>query len=311
MKTKNVLVTGSSGFIGRWLVETLLRQGHRVMGVDVEEARLPCQRSFRFTKGTIDGASLKKIKFVPDWIFHCAGGGSVGFAESHPLADFRMNVETCLEILAFAGNLGRSCPVVLVSSAAVYGNTVRKRSKKESRLLPLSNYGFHKRLAEQLFRHYAQRWSVPSVIVRLFSVYGEGLRKQVFWEAAQKMWRGERVFFGNGRETRDFVHVEDVCRFLVKVISKARRAAPIYNCGRGKPVSMRSALALLAKHLNRPPPRFNGQVRPGDPRHLVADPSMIRGLGWSPKIDFPEGILRYADWFQSLQRLGSSSHEKK
>lgn len=311
MRAKKVLVTGSSGFIGQSLVETLLMQGHRVMGIDVKKAPLPSQGSFRFIKGTIEVARLKKTGFIPDWIFHCAGGGSVGFAESHPLEDFRMNVETCLEILAFARNLGRHCPVVLVSSAAVYGDNVSVRSKEKNVDRPASNYGFHKQLAEQLLRHYAQRWSVPSVIVRLFSVYGEGLRKQVFWEAAQKLWRGKQEFFGNGRETRDFVHVEDVCRFLIKIISKASQAVPIYNCGRGKAVPMRSALALLAKHLSRSSPRFNGKVRPGDPRHLVADPWMIRGLGWSPLIDFPEGIRRYADWFQRLQNPRNTIHEKK
>jgi UDP-glucose 4-epimerase len=308
---KRVLVTGSSGFIGQRLVQALLLQGHRVMGIDVKKTQQPSQGSFRFTKGAIDAEKLKKTGFVPDWIFHCAGGASVGFAESHAREDFQMNVVSALELLQFARLTGGRPKVVLLSSAAIYGNAGKKKLGEKQPPRPVSNYGFHKYVTEILLRFYAKKWSVPCVVVRIFSVYGEGLRKQVFWDAAQKMWRGNHEFFGNGRETRDFVHVDDVCRFLIKIITRAREGVPVYNCGRGKPVSMTSALRLLAKHLKRPAPLFNGKLRPGDPRHLVADPSMVAGLGWSPRIDFPEGVRRYAEWFQNLQKSGRLGHEKK
>ena len=312
MRKKTILVTGCCGFIGSRLAEILSQHGHRVLGVDRRPPKNTGKRSsYQFLRGSIRAERLCKAGFAPDWIFHCAGGSSVGFAESHPQEDFHMNVVSALELLHFAHLASGRPKVVLLSSAAIYGNVRKKKKRGNQPSSPVSNYGFHKHIAELLFRFYAAKWSVPCVVVRIFSVYGEGLRKQVFWDAAQKMWRRKQEFFGNGRETRDFVHVDDVCRFLSKIISKASLTAPIYNCGRGKPVSMTSALGLLAKHLQRPPPLFKGKVRPGDPRHLVADPSMIRGLGWSPRIDFPEGIRRYAEWFKSLHISRSHRHEKK
>lgn len=309
MKPKNVLVTGSSGFIGQQLVKRLLLLGHRVLGIDL---RPPAQASkkYRFVQKPITLRDLKNTGFKPEWIFHCAGGGSVGFAENHPPEDFQMNVATCLEVIDFARQSRRSASVVFLSSAAVYGDAVRKLLDEKMPARPVSSYGFHKQLMEKLVRFYARRWSVPSVLVRVFSVYGEGLQKQVFWDAAKKMHGRKALFFGSGRETRDFVHVEDVCRFLARIIGKANREVPIYNCGLGKPVRMNSALGLLASELGKAPPRFNRKPRPGDPKQLVCNPSRALQTGWRPEVAFPEGIRRYAKWYQAAAVKKSASPKK-
>ncbi len=302
MKRKKVLVTGSSGFIGQRLVEALLLQGHRVMGIDVKKTQQSSKGVFRFTKGTIHAGKLKKTGFVPDWIFHCAGGGTVGFAELFPLEDFRMNVESCLELLSFARHIEPKPRIVFMSSAAVYGNRRAKELSEKTLSKPVSNYGFHKQMAESIFRFYSLRWGVPSVLVRIFSVYGNGLRKQLFWDAAKKMKTGNTVFAGSGQEVRDFVHVDDLCRFLLTIISRSKPQAPIYNCGLGRVVRIKKALEMLAGCLGAAKPIFDGKVRHGDPKRLVANPGRALRAGWRPRIDFSEGIRLYAEWVKNNEK---------
>lgn len=310
MNSKKVLVTGSAGFIGQRLVKALLLKGHHVMGIDVKEITQPSSIYFRFAKGSINAAKLKKVGFIPEWIFHCAGGGSVGFAEKNPTKDFQMNVTSCLELLRFVRDLKSEVRIVFLSSAAVYGECTGVAQRENQVTRPVSSYGLHKRMAELIVSFYGKRWSVPSVIVRIFSVYGEGLRKQVFWDAAQRIVRGKKEFFGSGNEKRDFIHVDDVCRFLISVVFSAKCDAPVFNCGTGKPVCMKNALQKLSELLEGPSIYFNGKIRKGDPFCLVADCHKIRTLKWRPKVKFTDGIRRYAAWFKK-NKPRTYNREKK
>ena len=300
----DVLVTGSSGFIGRHLVQMLAQRGHQVVGLDRRMVSLPLPREIRNLKGEVTRECLRKIARRPDWIFHCAGGGSVGFAENHPEEDFRMNVGTSLEVLAYARNLRPVPRVVFLSSAAVYGNSACRGISEGGPLRPCSSYGFHKLLAEQAFQYYSRRWSIPVAILRLFSVYGEGLQKQIFWDASQKMNQGASLFSGSGKETRDFVHIDDVCRLLLLAPKVARTPAIILNCGRGKAVRLQTALGILARQWRVSKPRFSGKSRPGDPLHLVSDARRAFRLGWKPDVELREGLRRYAAWVSQGKQRG-------
>jgi len=292
----HVLVTGASGFIGSHLAHTLARRGHQVVGLDRRLVPAPLTRKIRGLVGEVTRERLKKIHRRPDWIFHCAGGGSVGFAETHPEEDFRMNVTTSMEVLAYARGLRPAPRVVFLSSAAVYGNSSGCGIPEGGPVRPCSSYGFHKLLAEETFQYYSRRWSIPVAIVRLFSVYGEGLKKQIFWDAFQKMSHGASLFSGSGRETRDFVHIDDVCQLLRLAPRVARSPASILNCGRGEAVRLQTALGILARHLRVSQPRFSGESRPGDPLHLVANARRAFRLGWKPGVDLEEGLRRYGAW---------------
>jgi UDP-glucose 4-epimerase len=296
MKYKKIIVTGSSGFIGRHLVDELLLQGHRVVGLDICANSSPKKRGYKFLKGKVELDQLKRIPFKPDWIFHCAGGGTVGFAEAEPQKDFQMNVGTSIEVLSFARTMNPSPRIVHLSSAAVYGDTGSKKMCENTVVQPCSSYGFHKTMSESAVRFYAQRWGIRSVIVRIFSVYGEGLTKQVFWDAGRKLRAGKNTFSGTGKETRDFIHIQDVCRFLVYSIKQTSVAPQTLNCGWGKAITIQTALTLLAKNLGTKRPRFSGKVRTGNPQHLVASHALAGKIGWRPTVVFHEGIRRYAEW---------------
>jgi len=140
---------------------------------------------------------------------------------------------------------------------------------ESAELRPVSAYGWHKLAAERLCEQYGAVYGVSSVAVRLFSVYGPRLRKQLLWDACNKFSRRETEFFGTGEETRDWVHVEDAARLAVIASTHATPAVPRVNGG-GTPASIRQILTELAAGLECGiAPTFSGSAREGDPQHQV------------------------------------------
>jgi UDP-glucose 4-epimerase len=136
--------------------------------------------------------------------------------------------------------------------------------------------------------------------VRLFSVYGAGLRKQLLWDACNKLSRGERHFYGTGAELRDWVHVTDAATVLVAAIDQASTQCPVVNGGTGRAESTRRILTALFDALGSSvAPTFTGEPKAGDPVSLVADPARAFMLHWKPRVSWEQGIAEYAMWFRS------------
>ena len=128
---------------------------------------------------------------------------------SDPFADFQRTVGSTAALLEY---IRVDCPgaaLVYPSSAAVYGHAVQLPMQEDGPLRPVSPYGVHKKFAEDLIRSHCVMFGLRASIVRLFSIYGEGFRKQLLWDACRKLLAGEREFFGIGDETRDWLHVDD------------------------------------------------------------------------------------------------------
>jgi len=135
--------------------------------------------------------------------------------------------------------------------------------------------------------------------VRLFSVYGAGLRKQLLWDASQKIMRGENNFFGTGDEIRDWLHVEDAASLLITAAGHASAMCPIVNGGSGAGVTVREVLAELFTRFERADaPNFSGAARSGDPVGYVADIARAREWGWQPLVDWKQGVCEYVGWFK-------------
>ena len=138
-----------------------------------------------------------------------------------------------------------------------------------------------------------------AAIVRLFSVYGEGLRKQLLWDACGKIFSGNAQFGGTGRESRDWLHVDDAARLLAVAGEWASVECPVVNGAAGTAVSTRDVICELRDAL-RPSGDigFDGIVRSGDPAHYWADIGKARQWGWAPSVGWKEGVRRYADWYR-------------
>lgn len=238
----------------------------------------------------------------PDLIVHCAGSSSVGFSFENPEQDFERTVGTTVEVLEYIRTTAPETAIVYPSSAAVYGRATNLPITEETPLAPISPYGVHKRMAEDLCRSYAESFGVRVAIVRLFSAYGIELRKQLLWDASRKALSGDLLFDGTGQETRDWVNAEDIARLLLIAGDHAAPDVPIINGASGHEVAIQTILGELFDALGvSGKAEFSGTVRAGDPARYCGDPSRAMAWGWAPERSWHDGVREYASWFHENQ----------
>jgi len=304
---QRAIITGCSGFIGRHCARELAAKGYLVLGLDA--APMPEAQDWglaHFWQTPVSAVALDDIALLhgpPQCLIHCAGSGSVSASLQNPYADFMANVQSAMEVLDFSRRNGSRVHIVLPSSAAVYGNIDAHALAEHMAGQPASPYGMHKKIMEDLAASYGRNFGVPSVCVRLFSVYGAGLKKQLLWDACRKAGRGEFSFFGSGTEERDWLHVGDAARLLLLAAEHASPSAPVVNGGTGQGTSIKEILTMLGKEWSPAlTPQFTGQLRAGDPDRLVADISRLRAWGFTPRISLEQGIREYILGFKGQAR---------
>ena len=298
------IVTGAHGFVGRHVARCLHSAGYIVHGIghgDWDEDEFSQWGLTAWLSADITLDTLRALPLTPDVVVHCAGGGSVSAAHQYPLKDFEQTVTSTAHVLEYLRTAAPAARLVYPSSASVYGNSTLSPIPEDAPLMPLSQYGTHKLLAEQLIRSYAQRFSIPAAIVRLFSAYGPGLRKQLLWDACQKLASGDSLFMGTGNELRDWLHVEDAAALLAKAAEHADPSCPIVNGGTCHGVSTRELLEHLAQCLLRNPGslHFSNLQRTGDPVSYVANIDAAVRLAWQPAHAWQAGVAQYVDWWVS------------
>ena len=300
--TKTALVTGAHGFIGRHVARLLAQRGHTVTGIghgawSGAEARMFGITYWHTADVTLD--TLMTYAGRPAIIVHCAGSGSVPFSMEQPHQDYSRTVNNTAAVLEYVRLHSPESRVVYPSSAAVYGDVTKVPIEESDPLRPASPYGVHKLMAESLCGSFAQHFGVRSVVVRFFSVYGEGLRKQLLWDACRKATNDDRRFHGTGEEVRDWLHVDDAAALLVAAVEAASPECRVFNGGTGFGSNVASVLSRLFSALgSTEPPFFIGVGRSGDPSRYIADITRARSLDWAPRTLLDDGIERYASWYR-------------
>jgi UDP-glucose 4-epimerase len=236
----------------------------------------------------------------PSTIIHCAGGGSVAFSIADPLADFERTVVSTAHVLEYVRLNAPSCRVVYPSSASVYGSVETVPIREDCPAAPISQYGTHKLMAEEMVSSYSRQFGTPASIVRFFSIYGCGLRKQLLWDASCKIGSGTFSFMGTGEETRDWLHVEDAADLLNMANQHASSDCPTVNGGSGRGLTVREILQHLGRNLveREVTLEFSGLARLGDPGRFVACIEIAKSWGWCPTRDWMHGVAEYAAWWK-------------
>jgi UDP-glucose 4-epimerase len=302
LNKKRILILGSEGFIGSHLIKHFSRPDYEVMGCDLFETPLSAGHYvyIKVSRLSPEWESVFTIN-QPDICINAAGSGNVPYSLAHPLLDFEANSLDTMRVLDVIRRVLPPCKYLHISSAAVYGNPPSLPIKEEVPLHPLSPYGWHKLISEMLCREYHELYGLNIAILRPFSVYGNGLRKQLLWDVCVKLQQQEPVvtLFGSGKESRDFIHIGDLCRLMDNVIANSGFKADVYNAGNGKQITVETIAELLRQNFNSQKPiRFSGQARKGDPLNWEAEISKAAGLGYRQKISFSEGVKEYVTYFK-------------
>lgn len=297
-----VWITGAAGFIGTAVSKRFVNAGWQAVAIDRRPPEPGHPLADAVVASFISDPGLRlalQRTGRPDVVFHGAGTATVGRASANPAgatADTVTSTETIVNFLSHHAPYAR---LIVPSSAAVYGNAGDKLLTEDLDPQPISLYGRLKLDVEKLCR---LSQGPHATAIRFFSVYGPGLRKQLPWELANRILKGESpiTLFGTGDETRDFLHVDDAAELVLRVAIRGDFALPIVNGGSGQPVTVRDFAQTLASACGRNTAfTFNGNSRPEDPQHYRADISRARELGWKPQIDLRTGLADYAKWVKA------------
>lgn len=304
-----VLVTGAHGFVGREVVKHFATLGHVVVGLghgawaELEYRQIGLSN---WISGSITIANLDSLALhygCPDVVIHLAGGSSVGVSFLAPVEDLTRTVMGGAELLEWVRLRSPGTRIVLASSAAVYGACHDAPVREDALCHPFSPYGFHKRMIELLFESYARNFDLRVGVVRLFSVYGSELRKQLLWDACCRLASNVDLLQlgGTGDETRDWLHVSDAARLIALVVEQVSSTYFVVNGGTGVATPVCDiANQLCASWGSKVRPNFSGYARAGDPVHLVADTAYLISLGFIAEKDWCEGISEYVAWFKTV-----------
>jgi nucleoside-diphosphate-sugar epimerase len=296
----NILVLGSQGFIGSNLTAYCISQGHFTTGCDLVES---ADTSYPYHKVSILSSDFDTLfsEQLFDVCINASGSGNVSYSLSHPVSDFQANTMAVIKVLDTIRKYRPDCKYVHISSAAVYGNPTQLPIAEADAIAPLSPYGFHKWASEIICREYYQIYKLPIAIVRPFSVYGNGIKKQLLWDICQKLHQGNSIsLFGTGNETRDFIHVLDLAELIHNVIEKSSFKCDIYNGASGTETSIREVADIF--EMNFPGQKqilFSGEFKAGDPINWRADVSKINQLDFKPAVLLETGLKDYINWYFS------------
>ncbi|GHV91885.1 NAD-dependent epimerase [Spirochaetia bacterium] len=294
-----ILIIGSTGFIGSNLIKYLSNKSHIVYGADIipnvynkKNYIVLDEKNETFVK------LFEKNKY--DVCINCTGSASVPNSYKDLISDFTLNTFNVLKQLEAIKQLNPECKYINLSSAAVYGNPVRLPIPENTPLYPISPYGYHKKMAEDILAEYHNIYNIKTCSLRIFSAYGEGLKKQILFDLSKKIKEDDKIFvYGTGEETRDFIHVYDICNAIDRIIFNAQFNNDIINIANGKRIKIIDIVMLLCDYWkSKKNIVFSGEIRQGDPANWEADISKLVSLDYKQTIEIKAGIEKYVSWLR-------------
>jgi UDP-glucose 4-epimerase len=305
MFSKRVLVTGAAGFVGSHVAEAFLAEGFDVLAVDDlstgRERNVPREAGFeQLDIVNADALTLAVKGYRPDIVCHLAAQPSVTVSVRDPVRDLRANVEGTANVCLVAKEA--RAPLLYASTGgALYGDRAPVPTPESFFPEPHSPYGVSKLAGELYVTTYARLYGVPNVALRLGNVYGP--RQNPHGEAGvvaifcDHLLQGvSPTVFGDGEQTRDYVHAHDVARAFVLAAGSSRPC--VFNVGWGRGTSVLALLGLLQQAAGTSfAPHFE-PLRPGELMQSVIESSAIAdALGWRPEIELGDGLPETFAWY--------------
>jgi dTDP-glucose 4,6-dehydratase/UDP-glucose 4-epimerase len=295
----NILIAGSKGFIGSHLLHHF-RKENLVHACDIRPDKQDAH--FHHIQSISDYEKILSENHF-DLFINASGSAGVGFSIDFPEKDYELNTSNVEVMLAAIKKHSPQTKFINFSSAAVYGNPKRLPIREQDELAPLSPYGKHKLETEAILKKYSVESGLKTCSVRVFSAYGPGLHKQLFWDLYLKSRETKHIrLFGTGKESRDFIFIDDLVRAIDCIAQQAKMNGECINVSSGIETSIAAAAQLFLNALGQTfELRFSGEVKAGDPVNWKADISLLRNLGFEPKVLLAEGIRRTAESYCALK----------
>ena len=294
-----ILIVGSTGFIGSHCFDYFYKE-HSVFTVDTSNAR----KNNHFVIDMYNPNFEEIVKLHQfDVCINCTGSANVAYSFEHPYNDFRLNVSIVINLLTAIKQHNVECKFINFSSASVYGNPQSLPINEKAILKPLSPYGFHKLQSEILLTEYHRFFNLKTCSLRVFSAYGERLKKQLFWDLYLKSKGNDQItLFGTGKESRDFIHISDLIKAVELIINNANFKGEAINVASGDETKISKAASVFIKEFDcKKIIHFNGEQKIGDPINWKADINVLKSFGFEPKINIEQGLIKYVKWLKESE----------
>jgi len=308
------LVTGTAGFIGSHLALRLLKDNHKVTGIDsftdyyprwFKEKNLEpliAHKNFSFMEEDVTRIDLKSLLKDKDYIFHLSAQAGVraSWGESFSIYTHN-NIEATQKLLEAA----RNTPVqkfIYASSSSVYGSCPDLPWQETSPLYPYSPYGVSKLAAEHLCSLYNRNFGVPTVSLRFFTVFGPGQRPDMAFHRFLKAIAENKPIpvFGDGKQTRDFTYIDDIIQANISTMSHGR-PGEIYNIGGGNRKKLADLFPVFENITEKTVKVFWQDSQKGDVPHTAASIQKAeKDLLYSPKTALEDGLSEEWKWLKAI-----------
>lgn len=315
---KNILVTGSAGFIGFHVAKTLLERGDNVIGIDnfntfynpqLKEDRnniLNKYRAYKLYRADIKDKNIiaQIFRNEPiDVVCHLAAQAGARYSIEHPGEYIQSNIEGTVNIFE-AARTHDARDIIFASSSSVYGNNPVPWSESQEVNKQINPYGASKRASELLGYTYHHLYGLNMTILRYFTVYGPwGRPDMAYFKFADKIVKGEPIdVYNNGKMKRDFTYIDDIISGTLAAIDNPK-AYEIYNLGNHQSEELGRFVSLIEKYLGRQAKINYLPLQPGDFLENFADIAKAKkDLGFAPKTSLEEGIKKFVAWYKDYYK---------
>lgn len=305
------LVTGCAGFIGSTLAESLLADGHSVVGVDsfndnysreLKQQNLERAQShgaFDFVSMDLTGGELGDLVEDSEVVFHLAAEPGVRPSWGSRFEQYLRNNVLATHHLLEATKESPEKRFVYASSSSIYGEAERLPTPESITPAPFSPYGMTKLSGEHLCRSYHANYGIAAVMLRYFTVFGPRQRPDMAFDRFFRAVLDERAIelYGDGRQTRDFTYVDDVVAATRAAAQAEGVEGEVFNIGGGSRISLNEVIELIGEITDRPVEVNRTPRQRGDVRDTGADIAAARDrLGFQPNVGVEDGLRRQWEW---------------
>ena len=306
-----ILVTGAAGFIGSNLVDRLLAEGHQLVGIDnmttgqerFLQAALP-QANFTFYRGDLlDRGCLGEAMDGAELVIHLAANADVRFGTDHPRRDLDQNTIATWNVLEEMRQRGIK-RIAFSSTGSVYGEP-NIFPTPETCPFPVqtSLYGASKLAAEGLIQAYCEGFGMQGYIFRFVSILGERYTHgHVFDFYKQLLEHPDKLYvLGNGHQRKSYLYIQDCVDAILTALGKATAKVNTYNLGTDEYCEVTDSIGWICGNLGlNPKLTFAGGERGwvGDSPFILLDCSRIRSLGWRPRLNIQEAIIKTVEYLK-------------